>query len=289
MIFRPSWLPVLMAFAIAASLAVPGARLVWHSLGDSAANARDLPAPAPRSDTLPTDLSSVIAWSPFGAPPSPVTAVAELSQPDIDMVLKGIAISTNPNRSAAFIHAGGRTDRYEVDDTILDGVTLRAVAPDHVQLDIDGETRFLSFPNADLPTATEPEIADIEDAPSPLARLREAIVPGERREKPEPVPPQTIEDHIDLWRDRIRRNPAEVLDLIGLVPGERGYTIAEEHDSGVGMIGLRAGDLVTRVNGQPVGNVERDRRLYDEIATAGFARIEIERGGETITMSFPLR
>ena len=82
-----------------------------------------------------------------------------------------------------------------------------------------------------------------------------------------------MQDHIDLWRDRIRKNPQDVLDRIGLVPGPEGYTIAAEHDLGVAKMGLQQGDLVTRVNGEQVGNVDSDRELYDEIAKAGLATI----------------
>jgi len=43
------------------------------------------------------------------------------------------------------------------------------------------------------------------------------------------------------------------------------------------------------VNGQSVGDVDKDRALYDVIAESGQARIEIERDGRTIMMSFPLQ
>ncbi|KZZ62765.1 hypothetical protein A3764_00950 [Sulfitobacter sp. HI0129] len=92
-----------------------------------------------------------------------------------------------------------------------------------------------------------------------------------------------------MWRERIRANPAEVLDTIGLVPTDNGYRIADEHDTGVSRAGLQAGDVVTTVNGQAVGNVEQDRALYDSVAASGIARIEVERNGKTIVMSFPLQ
>ncbi len=92
-----------------------------------------------------------------------------------------------------------------------------------------------------------------------------------------------------MWRSRIIANPKQVLDTIGLVRTDDGYRIAEQHDSGVARAGLRAGDLVRTVNGQQVGDLDSDRRLYDEVAASGLARIEVDRDGETITMSFPLR
>ena len=68
-----------------------------------------------------------------------------------------------------------------------------------------------------------------------------------------------------------------------------GYRIAEQHDSGVGLAGLRAGDIVTSVNGQAVGDVEQDRSLFDNVAASGLARVEVQRDGRTIVLSFPLQ
>ncbi|MFT4962222.1 MAG: general secretion pathway protein C [Paracoccaceae bacterium] len=81
----------------------------------------------------------------------------------------------------------------------------------------------------------------------------------------------------------------QFLDEIGLVAGGGGYNIAENHDSGVARAGLQAGDLVKFVNGQPVGDVDSDWALYDEVANSGLARVEIERDGQSILLSFPLQ
>ena len=104
-----------------------------------------------------------------------------------------------------------------------------------------------------------------------------------------PETPETTQDYIDLWRDRITANPGEVLSAIGLIATAEGYVIAEQHDSGIALAGLRTGDLIKSVNGQQVGDVERDRQLYDEVAASGMARIENERDGRSIMMSFPLQ
>ncbi|KKL73166.1 hypothetical protein LCGC14_2077640, partial [marine sediment metagenome] len=108
---------------------------------------------------------------------------------------------------------------------------------------------------------------------------------------PEPLdgPPQTTDDYIQLWRKRIHQNPAQVLNDIGLIASDEGYVIAEQHDSGVRLAGLRPGDLVSRVNGQQVGNVEQDVSFFDEVAASDQARLEIQRDGETIVLSFPLK
>ncbi|SHF30718.1 hypothetical protein SAMN05444339_1051, partial [Loktanella atrilutea] len=147
------------------------------------------------------------------------------------------------------------------------------------------------FPNADLAAVGGEETAT--DSPDSMeSLLAAALAPPATEdyvEPPPPPPPVTTQDYIDLWRERIRANPMQVLDEIGLVPSPGGYTITENHDSGVTRAGLQAGDLVKSVNGQPVGNVDSDRALYDEVANSGLARVEIEREGRSIVLSFPLQ
>ncbi len=278
-----------VTIAVLLSLAGPTMTLFWHGLGDTAIAARDLPPLPAEQNAEAVDTSALQIFAPFGSA-APARAENPTQETSLDLALHGVAISADPSSSAAFIEMDERTRRYITGEAITDGVTLTAVAPDHVRLEVNGKEEILLFPNA--PGPADPQMAEtgaVEVAPAPLERLGAAIVAGVRRERAEPKPPESVQDYIDLWRNRIKRNPSQVLDMIGLVPGENGYTISDNHDSGVTRIGLKPGDLVTRVNGQVVGNVDRDRDLYDEIAASGLAQVEIERDGETITMSFPLR
>lgn len=268
---------------VVASLALPAARLTWHAAGDDAIASYDLPPPPERPVDLP-DTAALTALALFGDPAPDATPEAP-TEDRFSLVLQGVILAADPARSAAFILSDDRSDRYQVGDAVTDSITLTAVAADHVRLDVAGRERILGFPNAAAPaSASAPDTA-----PDPLDRLRGAVVAGVVREDSQDKPPETVQDYVDLWRARIRANPQQVLDAIGLVPGEGGYTIAAKHDSGLARVGLKAGDRVTRVNGQPVGSVDRDRDLYDQIAASGLAQVEIERDGDVITMSFPLR
>jgi general secretion pathway protein C len=149
----------------------------------------------------------------------------------------------------------------------------------------------VSFPGTEGPADAPPEqdLAGLGRLQALVASQTAGAETADAPEDDQDSGPETPQDYIDMWRERIRQNPAEVLDSIGLIPTDEGYRIADDHDSGVGRAGLLAGDLVTRVNGQTVGDVDSDRRLYDEVAASGLAQIEIERDGRLISMSFPLR
>ncbi len=272
------------ALAVLLSLGIAAAPVFWHLRGHSGA----LPAPIDRApDTAapaaePADIGPILALAPFGEVAAPVPEQGPIGETTLDLVLHGVVVRDDPAASTAFIGQGGTTLGYHPGDRIGDRAMLVEVTQVHVVLEVDGELQTLSFPD---PTATGGAVA------APVApgtdRLRAAI--AGQTSAAAAAPPETTDDYIEMWRDRITQNPGEVLDAIGLIPTENGYRIADEHDSGVSRAGLRAGDLVTSVNGQTVGDVTRDRKLYDEVAASGLARIEIQRDGRTITMSFPLR
>ena len=273
--------------AVTLWIAGPLATALWHWSGDTAIPARPLAERRPETAPPQPDLEPIAVLAPFGRP-APTPEAPQASVPTSrDLMLRGVAISSDPALSAAFIARDGRTERYAAGDAIEPDVTLTAIEPGLVRLDVDGTEELLAFPTTVLPSGDEP--APAEAAQSPLDRLKAAIVAAVPRPETPARAPETTLDYVELWRDRIRRNPGEFLDSIGLVAGDEGYTVAETHDSAFGLVGLKAGDVVRRVNGQQVGDIEEDRRFYDDIAASGLARVEIERGGETMTMSFPLQ
>jgi len=70
---------------------------------------------------------------------------------------------------------------------------------------------------------------------------------------------------------------------------ENGYRVKEDPNIGVTLAGLKPGDVITSLNGQTVGDLARDKELYDEVAASGIARLEVFRNGKAILLTFPLR
>ncbi len=284
-------LRMLVVMGALGSLAVAAAPVAWHLSGRSAAMPEQsvttaAPEGADANQPAPVDVGPILDLAPFGAVVQAAVPDQPIGETALDLVLRGVVVQTDPAASMAFIGFEGGTEGYRPGDTIAERARLVEVESSQVILDVDGELQTLSFPDLGGSASAE------APAPaSPGVDLR-AMVEAQANAAAAPPPaegPQTTQDYIDLWRDRIRANPGEVLDTIGLIPTENGYRIAEEHDSGVGLAGLRAGDVVTSVNGQAVGDVERDRQLFDDVAASGQARIEITRDGDTIVMTFPLQ
>lgn len=276
---------VLVAVGTVASAAAP---VTWKLLGHDrvippkAVLQASVDQPAPRIDVLP-----VLSFAPFGAPPTPETASDDTNATPLNLRLLGVIVRDNPERSLALIAGDQGEANYRIGDTVGETATLRGVFEDFVTIDVNGQSRKLTFDGDD-------GAQEADGIPTGQDRLAAIMATGQgttisaQNDAAQRAVPVTTQDYIDLWRDRIRANPAEVLDAIGLVPTENGYMIAEKHDSGVNRAGLKAGDIVRTLNGQPVGDIDRDSDLYDEVAESGLARIELERNGRTIVMSFPL-
>ena len=280
-------LPRLALAAVAAlvigSLAWAAGGAAWHVMGHSAAQPSDGPAgfvgeppAAPQVDVAP-----IVALNPFGAVPEaePAAPVAETA---LDLVLRGVLMNPDPDRSMALISAAGPARGYRPGDAVSAQAILVEILAGHVVLEVDGRREILSFPERDGPGARR--AGPTQDAG--LNRLRDVL--GRQNADATPAS-DDVQGWLEVWRERIRRNPGEAVASIGLTPTEDGYMVAERHDAALRRAGLRAGDVVTRVNGQAVGDADRDRALFDEVAASGLARVEVRRGGRVVTLTFPLK
>jgi general secretion pathway protein C len=169
---------------------------------------------------------------------------------------------------------------------------LVAINADTITLKTAETLLVVGFDGLEDGNKQKTETADkpTEDASDPFARLAAAIVPGQGsidlREAP---PPETTDEYINLWRDRITQNPQAAMDTVGVELVENGYRIKADPNIGVTLAGLRPGDVVTRLNGQAVGDLDQDRALYDTVAASGIARLEVVRDGQALLLTFPLR
>lgn len=269
------------------SVAVAAAPVFWHLRGHHAVIPAQARTPTNAEPSLPPlDLGQTLAFAPFGSASAPETT-APTAQPDLQMTLLGVIVRDDPARSLALVDVQGQEANYRPGDELAADAVLISVASDRVTVNVSGSPRILTFGGAERP--------ETDRMPTGAERLAALMTSGQgetisaRVDAAAKAEPVTTQDYVDLWRDRIRANPAQVLETIGLVPTSNGYRIAEEHDTGVNRAGLQAGDVVTSVNGQSVGDVEKDRALYDAVAASGVARIEVQRNGRTIVMSFPLQ
>lgn len=264
------WLTAALA---AVSVGLAAGPLAWRFAGESGLPPPPAAGPeAPRAAAASID--PILALSPFGrlaraAPAAPV------EETDLGLTLNGVVIGGAGGASRAIVTGPeGPAASYAVGQEVAPGAILAEVRADQVVLLVDGARETLSFPERrDASGGGVAALRALVGAP--------AATPGADSTDPEAV--------IARYRERIAANPQTVLDGLGLTATPEGYQVGASASAGVRQAGLRPGDVVAKVNGQQVGNIELDRRFFDAVAASGRARIEVVRDGQTVVMSFPLR
>lgn len=84
-------------------------------------------------------------------------------------------------------------------------------------------------------------------------------------------------------------NPMQLMTQVRMVPMFRdgkwaGFkTLSVQRDSMIEHLGLRSGDVITSVNGQPIDNPEKLLGLYQQLQVSRHFVVELERDGQRIT------
>ncbi|MBA3323950.1 MAG: hypothetical protein H0T41_01270 [Rhodobacteraceae bacterium] len=264
-------------FALAAvSVGLAAGPLPWRFAGESGLQAPEAAAPAGTA-APPVSIEPILDLALFGRlvrPAEPDAPTEETEETDLGLTLAGVIIAGDPGASGAIV-AGpdGPAQAYGIGQEVTATATLAEVHGDHVILMVDGRPETLSFPQRDGMSTGVAAMRALVNAPDAPASEDDAD-------------PQAA---IARYRERIASNPQTVLDNLGLVATEAGYEVADTASAGVLQAGLQPGDVVAKVNGQQVGDIERDRDFFDEVAASGRARIEVLRDGQRVVLSFPLR
>lgn len=273
------YLPALFSALLVVAIAHSAATLTWRiiPLPDQAGSASPAPvtAAAPASDGSRVDVDSLIELAMFGEPdPADEPASVDLSdveapETQLNLSLRGVLATAEESVARAIIAAGDGDDKsYKVGDTIGSGAILRAVYPDRVILERSGELETLRLPrdNADSGLSRSAGRSNTVPVPSEVADLREEI-----RENPERI--------TDIIRPTPHRENGEMVGF-RIFPGRMREQFRQ--------LGLRAGDIVTAVNGQQLNSPEAAMGLMNELQDAQQVELTIRRGGQQTTVTLSL-
>lgn len=268
-----------VAIATVTSLGLSAGPVVWRVSGDSGQPpARSFGTQA-APETVRLDLSPIIEFAPFGKVAMSEDAPEMVGETSLGLTLLGVTIANPVSASRAIIRSSDNTtESYWVGADVTETAQLVEVNKGFVVLQVDNRLETLSFAASDQanPTASGggPDLRNM------IPRAATSAAPAVSN-APDAV--------IARYREAIHQNAQGVMDRLGLEQSERGYLISANASPGVRQAGFRPGDVVTMVNGQQVGDMDTDRRFFDEVAASGRARVELEREGQTIVMTFPLQ
>lgn len=273
-------LPFVVSVMLVVLLAVQAADLTWKVIAGL-----DQEAPAVVEQETTTEAVSKVSGDPgkalaalhlFGQP-APQTAVeqrkeavADAPETRLNLTLHGVFVDHDPTRGAAIIAKPGSGQLYyRVGREVANGRVLREVYADRVIL----------AGNRGLETLRFPKKVEIE-VPEALSRTA-ASKAGAR--------------DLTGLKGMLEETPEKVLDYLRFLPVKtggqlRGFRILPKRDRTLyNKLGLQPADIVTAVNGIPLSDEMQALQLIDDLGNAGQLVLQVERRGQTRTVTLDLQ
>ena len=205
---------------------------------------------------------------------TPETATASLRT---DIRLKGVFAADGKTLSAAVLNLGGRDQAVKVGQELAAGVTLVAVNADFVVISRAGVRERIDLERFENRNAKQ---ATASNAPAAQFRLNVAA---------------TGTNAYSLSRQELNsvlQDPRQQVFFNGRFGAATGGGVrVEDAPSGSLMekLGIKTGDVITGVNGQPVNSQGDLVRLYQQFGTLSSIRAEVRRGGAPVMLSYTIQ
>ena len=232
--------------------------------------------PSPAAAANAFSLQPLLAAHLFGQISQELTGrrLDNLPISSLNLVLAGV-IASGAGGYALISANGQAQEPFAVGQTIMDSAVLQAVYPDRVVIRRNGALESLLLEGADnsQPLA--------EAAMPPVERT--AGVSGA-------IVRETGANQYTVARDQLAaqiRTP-EFLKQATLVPSSGGGFLVRQIQPGslYEKLGVRAGDVIKSVNGQPINTAEDAIKLYQQMSSISSVQMEITRGGKSESLNY---
>lgn len=246
-------------------LAIQGARLIWVIV-TPVGSFGTWPGPQPQFPSSSVRQMLFANYDPFfrAAPQQAGSGVVT----SLALTLYGVRLNEGTGLGSAII-AGpdGVQNSFAVGDEITSGVTLKAVAFDHVMIDRGGADEQLF-----LDQSQSASTASDEQTSAPAPSSAPQGDGGQGAGNP--------------TADSIRRD-------VGIAPrmenGRITGLIVTAKGPAFENAGFQAGDVVTQVDGQPIGSPSDLQSLREKVAPGARISLTVERGASTATINLMLQ
>jgi general secretion pathway protein C len=232
--------------------------------------------PAPPTAANAFSLQPLLAAHLFGQVSQELTGrrLDNLPISSLNLVLAGV-IASGAGGYALISVNGQPQEPFAVGQTITDSAVLQAVYPDRVVIRRNGALESLLLEGADN---SQP----LQEVAMPTVS-RPAAVPGE-------IVRETGANQYTVARDQLAaqmRTP-DFLKQATLVPSSGGGFLVRQIQPGslYEKLGMRAGDVIKSVNGQPINTAEDAIRLYQQMSSISSVQMEITRGGKNESLFY---
>ncbi|MGE4432061.1 MAG: type II secretion system protein N [Sphingobium sp.] len=264
--------PRLLELALVLILMLQAVRLFWAvatpvgPLGDWRGRQANIPGAAERAALFRS-------FDPF-YPAAASSAPGTQNVTSLALTLFGVRINEGSGLGSAILADGdGVQNSYAVGDEIMPGVLLKAVLFDHVVIDRNGaeESVFLDQSSTVQPPAQPVQDGGAEEGSENSAGR--AAAPGAPPEKP--LPGRLT---VDALKAGVGFGPRMSNGRItGIVLTQKG--------PGFAAAGFRPGDIVTQINGRPIGSADDLPGLQQAFTPGARVSLMVERGAEVVPIA----
>lgn len=215
------------------------------------------------------DLKTLLSVRPFGsAPLVPASDDTRVARSNLNISLTGVA-ARKIGGCALLVVQGQPESAYCAGEEISPGVRLESVQADRIVILRNGARESVMM-------------KDAESAPGPVAAAPPIVrsIGADRQ----------VVDRRQL-QQQISRPEFLSQALIVPNPGGGGGFLVREVQSGslYEKLGLRPGDVIRTVNGQPLSNMDQVMRLYQQFGTAERITVDVQRQGRAETLYYDMR
>lgn len=196
------------------------------------------------------------------------------SAPDtrLNLVLYSTVAANEPEGGYATIGKKGKSGEFfRVDDDVLGEATLAQVFPDKVILARNGQYETLRFDEKPSAGQTGSRVVSAQNSRSQSSGSINNAVNA------------SVQAMVSSIRDEALTDPQALVNRMGLEATGDGYRVTRRARQ-LMSLGLRSGDMVVAVNDNPVGNIQQDQLLVDQIIAGGDVKIEIQRGSRRFSL-----
>lgn len=261
----------ILLVALALYLGISLAKMTWLMAWNEQPVVASPAAQGLNGGTSRASSTAIANYEFFGRPEgeSRVAEVVRRSAPEtgLRLRLEGVLLAERPEDSGAIVAgSNGETAHYRVGDTLPGNAELAEVETGRILIRRNGRYESLAF---DEQTGDDTLVADASPGPADASP----------------------DEFLASAREQLDSQGAEALAAYGLSPADDGGSAGYVYDGSNAMlnaVNLRAGDVITAINGQRLGDLEQDKSLLESWRSQAQLDIEIERDGSLLTVSYAI-
>ncbi len=175
-------------------------------------------------------------------------------------------------QSVAFmqVEPGADINSYIVGEMLLQGVILKKVYADHVEVDVNGVLQSIWLPRLEIDTSQDAASSGSASHSSPAKQ-------------------------IVLEKQWLQRHTSQLMSQVQVTPHFKGGKVDGlligniKQGAGMEKVGVRSGDIIQSINGKKVTNLEQAMAVYQELQSSDNIRVQLVRAGQQQVFEYRLR